>query len=235
MQNADFKDTQRELSQLQKKISELWNAIGIDKLREKLAELESDIQKNEVWSVKERFAEINQEISRLKRKTDPWAKLKNDTDEALGLLEMAEAEGDESIINEVASIVKHLSVVFDQLETRELLSENDDVRDAFCKLSKLRGREHKVITAVCVMDAERGLCEVQDEVTRVCFRDITDEEIRAYIMTGEPMDKAGAYGIQGLGAVFIDRIEGCYFNVVGLPLKNLYSMLQRQGVRLLER
>ncbi len=134
MQNADFKDTQRELSQLQKKISELWNAIGIDKLREKLAELESDIQKNEVWSVKERFAEINQEISRLKRKTDPWAKLKNDTDEALGLLEMAEAEGDESIINEVASIVKHLSVVFDQLETRELLSENDDVRDAFVSI-----------------------------------------------------------------------------------------------------
>ena len=117
----------------------------------------------------------------------------------------------------------------------EVLSKPDDVRDAFCKLSKLRGREHKVITAVCVMDAERGLCEVQDEITRVFFRDITDEEIRAYIMTGEPMDKAGAYGIQGLGAVFVERIEGCYFNVVGLPLKKLYSMLQRQGVKVLER
>ena len=117
----------------------------------------------------------------------------------------------------------------------EILGKPDDVRDAFCKLSKLRGREHEVITAVCVMDAESGLCEVQDEITRVWFRDVKDEEIRAYIMTGEPMDKAGAYGIQGLGAVFIDRIEGCYFNVVGLPLKNLYSMLQRQGVRLLER
>lgn len=117
----------------------------------------------------------------------------------------------------------------------EVLGKPDDARDAFCKLSQLRGREHEVITAVCVMDAESGLCEVQDEITRVCFRDMTDEEIRAYIMTGEPMDKAGAYGIQGLGAVFIDRIEGCYFNVVGLPLSKLYSMLQRQGVRLLER
>ncbi len=116
----------------------------------------------------------------------------------------------------------------------QVLGKPDNLRDAFNKLSQLRGRVHEVITAVCVMDADSGQGEVQAEITRVYFRDITDEEIRAYIMTGEPMDKAGAYGIQGLGAVFIDRIEGCYFNVVGLPLKNLYSMLKRQGVRLLE-
>lgn len=117
----------------------------------------------------------------------------------------------------------------------EVLGKPDNARDAFNKLYKLKGREHEVITAVCVMDTENGQCEVQDEITRVYFRDISDEEIRAYIRTEEPMDKAGAYGIQGMGAVFVDRIEGCYFNVVGLPLKHLYSMLQRQGVKLLER
>lgn len=117
----------------------------------------------------------------------------------------------------------------------EVLGKPDNARDAFSKLYKLKGREHEVITAVCVMDTENGQCEVQDEITRVYFRDISDEEIRAYIRTEEPMDKAGAYGIQGMGAVFVDRIEGCYFNVVGLPLKHLYSMLQRQGVKLLER
>lgn len=134
MQNADLKETQRELSQLQKKIDELWNAIGIDRLRSKLTELESDTQKNEVWSNKEKFAEINQEISRLKRKTDPWVKLKNDTAESLDLLEMAETEGDASVINEVAASVKNLVSVFDDLETRELLSENDDIRDAFISI-----------------------------------------------------------------------------------------------------
>lgn len=134
MQNADFKETQRLLVQLQKKIDELWGAIGIDRLREKLAELESDIQKNEVWSNKERFAEINQEISRLKRKIDPIIQLKNDTVESLDLLEMAEAESDSSVINEVAASLNKLNDCFDELETRELLSENDDIRDAFVSI-----------------------------------------------------------------------------------------------------
>lgn len=134
MQNADFKETQRELTQLRKKIDELWNAIGIDRLREKLAELESDTQKNEVWSNKEKFSEINQEISRLKRKTDPWVQLKNDTNESLDFLLMAEAEGDASVINEVAESLTGLVSCFDELETRELLSENDDIRDAFVSI-----------------------------------------------------------------------------------------------------
>lgn len=116
----------------------------------------------------------------------------------------------------------------------EMLGKPDHAMDAFIKLSMLKGREHEVITAVCVIDAENGRGEVQVETTKVYFRDITDEEIRAYVLTGEPMDKAGAYAIQGTGAVFVEKIEGCYFNVVGLPLKNLYSMLKRQGVKLLE-
>ncbi len=116
----------------------------------------------------------------------------------------------------------------------EMLGKPGDEQDAFNKLSLLKGRKHEVITAVCVLDAESGFFEVQDETTRVYFRNITDDEIRAYILTGEPMDKAGAYAIQGTGSVFIERIEGCYFNVVGLPLKNVYFMLKRCGVKLLE-
>ncbi len=116
----------------------------------------------------------------------------------------------------------------------EILGKPVDAQDAFNKLSMLKGRKHEVITAVCVINTESGLCEVQDETTSVYFRDITDEEIGAYILTGEPMDKAGAYAIQGTGAVFIEKIEGCYFNVVGLPLKDLYLMLKNQGVSLLE-
>ncbi len=116
----------------------------------------------------------------------------------------------------------------------QMLGKPCDAQDAFDKLSILKGRKHEVITAICVTDAQSGIYEVQDETTKVYFRDMTDDEIRAYILTGEPMDKAGAYAIQGTGAVFIEKIEGCYFNVVGLPLKNLYLMLKRQGVSLLE-
>ncbi|MGR6835363.1 Maf family protein [Syntrophomonas erecta] len=106
--------------------------------------------------------------------------------------------------------------------------------DAALKLKMLSGRDHEVITAVCLMDAKSKNYELENEITRVFFRKITDEEIKAYIATGEPMDKAGAYGIQGLGAIFIKRIEGCYFNVVGLPLTRLYLMLQQWGINLLE-
>ena len=134
MQNADVKETQRELDQLHKKIDELWRAIGIDRLKVKLEELEADIQKNEVWSNNEKFTGINQEISRLKRKIDPWIQLKNATVESIDLLGMAEAEDDASIINEVAETVKILLSKFDELETRELLSDDDDIKDAFVSI-----------------------------------------------------------------------------------------------------
>jgi len=115
----------------------------------------------------------------------------------------------------------------------KVMGKPRDEEDAYQKLSTLRGRQHEVITAICIKDAESGIVEIQDEITKVYLRYISDQEIRAYIATGEPMDKAGAYAIQGTGAVFIEKIEGCYFNVVGLPLKNLYLMLQRQDINLL--
>ena len=103
--------------------------------------------------------------------------------------------------------------------------------DAFAMLSALSGREHRVYTGVTVLQGERAVTE--HEETAVQFRDLAPEEIRGYIATGEPMDKAGAYGIQGLGALLVSGIRGDYCNVVGLPVFRLGGMLAGLGVDLL--
>ncbi len=106
--------------------------------------------------------------------------------------------------------------------------------DAVNTLRNLSGDNHLVITGFCVIDAATGKVVTASETTRVFFRRLTDAEIEAYVSSGEPMDKAGSYGIQGLGAVLVDKIEGCYFNVVGLPLAKLASVLKEFGVDVLE-
>jgi len=111
-----------------------------------------------------------------------------------------------------------------------ILGKPQNPDEAFRSLRKLSGRSHDVITAVVLLDAESGRALADEEVTRVFFREVSDQEIHAYIASGEPMDKAGAYGIQGRGALFVKRIEGCYTNVVGLPLGKLGEMLTQMGV-----
>jgi septum formation protein len=96
-------------------------------------------------------------------------------------------------------------------------------------LSMLSGREHTVITAVAVARG-RKLRSAIEEV-KVKFRRLREEEIDAYIATGEPMDKAGAYGIQGFGATIVERVDGDYFAVMGLPLARLVTLLRDLGVR----
>lgn len=112
-----------------------------------------------------------------------------------------------------------------------ILGKPADEADAFRMLSALSGGVHRVWSGVCVRRGERILTEA--ECTEVCFRTLTEEEIRAYIATGEPMDKAGSYGYQGLASVFVESIRGDYFNVVGLPLCRLGQMLKEFGVELL--
>lgn len=114
-----------------------------------------------------------------------------------------------------------------------ILGKPVDEKDAFEMLNRLSGQEHHVITGICLFDAASGEYKVESEITKVKFRTLSAAEIRDYIATGEPMDKAGAYGIQGRGALLVDRIEGCYYNVVGLPLTRLYLMLKGFGVDLL--
>ena len=101
----------------------------------------------------------------------------------------------------------------------EILGKPKDEKDAARTLRLLSGRMHTVDTGVSI--CYKGHTETFTETTKVWFKDLTDEEIEDYINTGEPMDKAGAYGIQGEGTLLVDKIEGDFFNVVGLPVSKL--------------
>ncbi len=113
----------------------------------------------------------------------------------------------------------------------EVLGKPGDREEAAAMLRRLSGREHQVMTGVAVIHGEREL--VAHEVTTVRFSPLTEDQIRRYVESGEPMDKAGAYGIQGRAAALIHSIEGDYFNVVGLPLNRTVQMLAQFGVHVL--
>ena len=112
-----------------------------------------------------------------------------------------------------------------------VLGKPHDREEACAMLSALSGREHTVYTGVTVCRDDRML--TQHEATQVRFRPLSPREIQAYVDSGEPMDKAGAYGVQELGALLVEGIRGDYFNVVGLPLCRLGQMLSQFGVELL--
>jgi septum formation protein len=107
----------------------------------------------------------------------------------------------------------------------EVMGKPSDAADAERMLLRLSGRTHQVVTGVAVAWSE-GRTEVAAELTQVTMRTLSPEEILAYVSTGEPMDKAGAYAIQGYAGRWIPRINGCYFNVVGLPLALITSLLE---------
>lgn len=109
-----------------------------------------------------------------------------------------------------------------------VLGKPRSVQDAYAMLARLSGRHHTVYTGVTV--SRNGETLTAHEATRVHFRPLTAEEIEAYVSTGEPMDKAGSYGIQGYGSMLVEGISGDYFNVVGLPVCLLGRMLQQFGV-----
>jgi septum formation protein len=108
----------------------------------------------------------------------------------------------------------------------EVLGKPKDEREAASMLRLLSGKTHSVFTGVCI--AEKGKIKSFTESTRVKFYELTEDEIDAYVRTGEPMDKAGAYGIQGRGCLFVRSIEGDYFNVVGLPVAKVARVLNER-------
>ena len=114
----------------------------------------------------------------------------------------------------------------------KILGKPSSQKDAVKMLQSLQGREHEVYTGVTIMAREgnENRKKTFHEKTKVVFYPMSDEEIRSYVNTGEPMDKAGAYGIQGKSAVFIKEISGDYNNVVGLPLARLYQELKNMGI-----
>jgi septum formation protein len=106
------------------------------------------------------------------------------------------------------------------------LGKPSDRDDAARMLRLLSGATHRVVTAVCLVRPPGEMLAVAHETTTVKFRHLEEEEIQDYVGSGEPLDKAGAYGIQGLASRFVTRIEGCYFNVVGLPIPLVYEILK---------
>ena len=147
------------------------------------------------------------------------------------------------IKNHPIEAVKHIAyqkaeVVADQLESGLVIGADTTVvanqaiigkpasyQEAVDSLKKLSGCRHQVMTGVALIDVSQKTEMVWSETTSVFFRQLHNEEIEAYVANGEANDKAGAYGIQGEAATFVNRIEGCYFNVVGLPLASLTEKL----------
>jgi septum formation protein len=111
----------------------------------------------------------------------------------------------------------------------EILGKPVNTANAREMLMKLRGREHRVITGFALLRVPGGEIRSGHESTRVWFSEMTDAEVDAYVATNEPLDKAGAYAIQGIAGKYIPRIEGCYFNVVGLPLAGVWQALKDIG------
>lgn len=109
-----------------------------------------------------------------------------------------------------------------------LLEKPADAEDALRMLRLLQGRSHQVITSVALR--ARGVMRQATDVTAVTFRPCSDGFLRDYIATGEPMDKAGAYGIQGYGAALVERIDGDFFGVMGLPVRLVLRLLEEAGV-----
>lgn len=114
----------------------------------------------------------------------------------------------------------------------EILGKPRDAADARDMLRRLSGRGHEVITGLALVDATTGVSRQAAVTTLVTMSDLTDSEIAAYVASGEPMDKAGAYAIQGAGAVLIGSYQGCYKNVVGLPLCATARLLAEAGALL---
>jgi len=129
--------------------------------------------------------------------------------------EAVEARGDRIVLG------ADTSVVIDG----QILGKPSSPADAIQMLRLLSGRSHEVITGICLRSARVRVTDAA--ITRVWFAALSDSDIDAYAASGEPMDKAGAYGIQGLASKFVERIDGCYFNVMGLPIALVYAHLRK--------
>ena len=144
---------------------------------------------------------------------------------ACGRLSVLKAESAFLYFTEALIIAADTLVVIDN----EIFGKPRDAADAGKMLNMLNGREHKVITGLTVMF--KGKIITETETTIVSFRKLSENDIEAYVSTGEFHGKAGAYAIQGFASLFVERITGDYFNVVGLPLQKLSMMLERIGIK----
>ncbi len=114
----------------------------------------------------------------------------------------------------------------------KVLGKPKDCAEAFEMLSALSNNTHEVYTGIAIINTESQEVSTEYVCTEVKFSKLSEEEINSYIKTGEPFDKAGAYGIQGAASLFVEELKGCYYSVVGLPVNKLYFMLREMGVNL---
>jgi len=114
-----------------------------------------------------------------------------------------------------------------------VLGKPVDASEVRAMLRTLSGRAHRAVTGIAVVDSVSGRIEAEVVETMVHMRALSEEEIAAYVATGEPLGKSGGYAIQGVGALLVDEVQGCFYNVVGLPLSRLERLLKRFGVHIL--
>ncbi|MDT7913615.1 Maf-like protein [Clostridium perfringens] len=133
-------------------------------------------------------------------------------------------------LNEPSIVIAADTVVF---QDGKVLEKPKNEEDAFSMLSSLSGNTHKVYSGICLINTYEDTVVTDCDCTEVRFSELNPRQIRNYINSGEPMDKAGAYGIQGLGGAFVEGIKGCYYNVMGLPLNKLYKALENYDITIL--
>ncbi|MEW5822400.1 MAG: Maf family protein [Cyanobacteriota bacterium] len=151
-------------------------------------------------------------------------------DEIVRLLALKKAEDIAKKLDYPAIVIgSDTTVTIDNM----ILGKPEDDNDAHRMLSILSGRSHSVISGIAIIDRELKRTYVDSVSSRVIFKELSDEEIINYIKTGEPMDKAGAYAIQGYASTFITGINGCYNNIVGLPIYKLSEALKPFGINIL--
>lgn len=130
-------------------------------------------------------------------------------------LAVAESHKDDTVIGADTIVVAN----------GKILGKPKDTADAEAMLRELSGIEHEVITGVCIVND--GKTNAFEQISKVKFYELTADEIKSYVATGEPMDKAGSYGIQGKGCVLVEKIEGDYFNIVGLPVAKVVREIRK--------
>ena len=133
-------------------------------------------------------------------------------------------------LTEPSIVIAADTVVF---QDGKVLEKPKNEEDAFSMLSSLSGNTHKVYSGICLINTYDDTVVTDCDCTEVRFSELNPRQIRNYINSGEPMDKAGAYGIQGLGGAFVEGIKGCYYNVMGLPLNKLYKALENYDITIL--
>ena len=144
-------------------------------------------------------------------------------------LASAKAEAVAELVEDTIVIAADTIVVYKD----EILGKPDNTDDARKMLNKLKGSKHRVLSGLVVLSTIENEMLVDYDETEVFMRNLDENEINGYINSGEPFDKAGAYGIQGLGGIFIEKIRGSYYTVVGLPIHKLAVMLKKFSIEIL--